>query len=61
MITITNPGVNHCTCMMCGTQFFFDKEDILQGENFPYVICPKCEHKMKLGWNARYFSYIKRK
>ena len=54
MITITDPGVNHCTCMMCSTQFFFDKEDILKGERFPYVICPKCGHK----WEYGYWQWI---
>lgn len=61
MITITDPGVNFCTCLTCRTSFFFDKEDIKQGERWPYVKCPHCSHKMLLGWNKEYFMYVERR
>lgn len=64
MILSNNNGVNFCTCMMCGTQFFFDKEDIKKDEKvskFPFVVCPHCTHEMKLGWNKDYFKYVQRK
>lgn len=64
MITSNNKGVNFCTCMMCSTSFFFDKEDVLRDEKiskFPFVVCPYCKHEMKLGWNKEYFKYIERK
>ena len=64
MIIQDNCGVNFCTCIMCRTSFFFDKEDIQRDEKlskFPFVVCPYCKHDMKLGWNKDYFKYIKRK
>lgn len=65
MIEKTSEGVNFCTCMMCNTSFFFDKEDIKRDENvsknFPFVVCPHCGHEMKLGWNKEYFIYKKKK
>lgn len=65
MIVQDNRGVNFCTCMMCKTSFFFDKEDIKKDEkvstNFPFVVCPYCNHEMKLGFNKDYFKYITRK
>lgn len=58
------PGVNYCHCMMCHTEFYFGKEDIIHPMNnarsssrFPIVICPTCGHDMKLGWNDRHFTY----
>ena len=64
MIIQDNRGVNFCTCIMCNTSFFFDKEDIKNDKivsKFPFVVCPHCKHEMKLGWNKDYFKYIKRK
>ena len=64
MIIQDNRGVNFCTCLMCGTSFFFDKEDIKKdvnvSTNFPFVLCPHCRHEMKLGWNKDYFKHVKR-
>lgn len=65
MIETTREGFNFCTCMMCNTSFFFDKEDIKRDENvskkFPFVECPHCGHEMKLGWNNDYFEYKKKR
>ena len=64
MIISNDKGVNFCTCMMCSTQFFFDKEDIVRDEKisqFPFVICPYCKHEMKMRWNKDYFKYVQRK
>ena len=64
MIVQDNNGVNFCTCIMCNTSFFFDKEDIKKNKKvskFPFVVCPHCNHEMKLGWNKDCFKYVKRK
>lgn len=58
MITITEKGVNFCTCMMCNTSFFFDKEDIRQGKKYPFVECPCCTTAMYLGRHGRYFKHV---
>lgn len=65
MIVVSNDkGVNFCICMMCSTQFFFDKEDIKRDKKiskFPFVVCPYCKHEMKFSWNKGSFKYIERK
>ena len=60
----TNEEFNFCTCLMCNTSFFFEKEDIKRDKSvskFPFVECPHCGHEMKLGWNNSYFEYKKRR
>lgn len=59
MIAITEKGVNFCTCKVCDTSFFFDKEDI-GGSAYPYVECPYCSHKMFVRLDKDYFKHIDR-